>query len=119
MFLRNAWYVAGWAENFGRHLTALTIMEEPIVIYRTEAGQAVALADECPHKRLPLSKGKLMGDALQCGYHGLTFDCQGQCIRVPGQTTFPKPLSSGAIRWKSAGAFSGSGWARPIAPTPG
>lgn len=89
-FVRRAWYVAGWAENFGRNLTPLTIMDEAIVIYRTEDGRAVALADECPHKRLPLSKGKLKGDAVECGYHGLTFDCLGNCIRVPGQTTIPK-----------------------------
>lgn len=89
-FVRNAWYVAGWAENFDRALTPLTIMDEAIVIYRTEAGRAVALADECPHKRLPLSKGRLKGDAVECGYHGLTFDCAGQCIRVPGQTTIPR-----------------------------
>ena len=56
-FVRNAWYVAGWSESFGRELTPLTIMDEDIVIYRTEAGGAVALTDECPHKRLPLSKG--------------------------------------------------------------
>ena len=89
-FVRNAWYVAGWAENFGRDLTPLTIMDEAIVIFRTEAGKAVALAGERPHKRLPLSKGRLKGDALECGYHGLTFDCAGRCIRVPGQTTIPK-----------------------------
>ena len=89
-FVRNAWYVAGWAESFGRTLTPLTILGEPIVIFRSEAGDAVALADECPHKRLPLSKGRLKGDTLECGYHGLTFDCSGHCVRVPGQSNIPQ-----------------------------
>ncbi|MGD1876279.1 MAG: Rieske 2Fe-2S domain-containing protein [Kiloniellaceae bacterium] len=88
-FIRNAWYVAGWSQNFGRDLTPLTVMNEDIVIYRTEAGEAVALTDECPHKRLPLSMGKLKGDAVECGYHGLTFGCDGKCIRVPGQSNLP------------------------------
>ncbi|GAB4360946.1 MAG: aromatic ring-hydroxylating dioxygenase subunit alpha [Kiloniellaceae bacterium] len=88
-FIRNAWYVAGWSKNFGRNLTPLTILGEDIVVYRTEAGRAVALTDECPHKRLPLSLGKLKGDAVECGYHGLTFGCDGKCLRVPGQSNLP------------------------------
>ena len=88
-FVRNAWYVAGWSSHFGRDLTPLTIMDEDIVIYRTESGRAVALTDECPHKRLPLSKGKLKGDAVQCGYHGMTFGCDGKCVRIPGQSNLP------------------------------
>lgn len=88
-FIRNAWYVAGWSKNFGRSLTPLTILGEDIVVYRTEAGRAVALTDECPHKRLPLSLGKLKGDAVECGYHGLTFGCDGKCLRVPGQSNLP------------------------------
>ena len=94
-FVRNAWYVAGWSSEFGRALTPLTIMDEDIVVFRSEAGKAVALTDECPHKRLPLSKGKLIGDSLQCGYHGLTFGCDGKCLRVPGQSNLP---ASAAVR---------------------
>jgi vanillate O-demethylase monooxygenase subunit len=88
-FVRNAWYVAGWSRNFGRDLTPLTIVEEDIVVFRSEAGEAVALTDECPHKRLPLSKGRLIGDAVQCGYHGMTFGCDGKCVRIPGQSNLP------------------------------
>ncbi|MFM9970962.1 MAG: Rieske 2Fe-2S domain-containing protein, partial [Burkholderiales bacterium] len=31
-----------------------------------------------------------VGDALQCGYHGFTFDESGACIKIPGMTTVPK-----------------------------
>jgi phenylpropionate dioxygenase-like ring-hydroxylating dioxygenase large terminal subunit len=42
-------------------------MNEPCVFYRTEDGTPVALEDRCPHRRLPLSMGKLVGDdVLQC-----------------------------------------------------
>jgi phenylpropionate dioxygenase-like ring-hydroxylating dioxygenase large terminal subunit len=36
-----------------------------------------------------LSKGKLIGDNLQCGYHGIEFDHDGRSIKVPsgGQRT--------------------------------
>ena len=72
-YVKNAWYVAGWSDDFSRTLRPLTILEQNVVLYRTEAGDVVALEDRCPHRLLPLSKGRLIGDDVQCGYHGMTF----------------------------------------------
>ncbi|HMG51687.1 MAG TPA: aromatic ring-hydroxylating dioxygenase subunit alpha, partial [Inquilinus sp.] len=36
-----------------------------------------------------LSMGRLKGDEVECGYHGLTFDCSGACTRVPGAERIP------------------------------
>jgi len=85
MFLKNAWYVAAWSSEIGRALTPVTIHGERIVLYRAEDGSPAALEDACPHRKLPLSKGRLIGDTVECGYHGLTFDCTGTCIDSPTQ----------------------------------
>ncbi len=85
MFLRNCWYVAGWSRDYGRDLKAETFLGEEIVLYRTEAGAPVALENACPHRKLPLSEGNLKGDTVECGYHGLTFDCSGTCVAAPTQ----------------------------------
>lgn len=85
MFLRNTWYVAGWSKDYDRTLKAETLLGENIVFYRTEEGAPVALEDACPHRKLPLSKGNLKGDTVECGYHGLTFDCLGTCVASPTQ----------------------------------
>ncbi|GGH31183.1 vanillate O-demethylase monooxygenase subunit [Cribrihabitans marinus] len=85
MFLRNCWYVAGWSRDFDRSLKAETFLGEEIVIYRREDGAPVALEDACPHRKLPLSQGNLKGDTVECGYHGLTFDCTGACVAAPTQ----------------------------------
>ena len=79
---------------------ARMVCEEPIVLYRTTAsrpteghtttGNAVALADRCPHRFAPLSLGRVIGDQIQCGYHGLCFDQDGSCVRVPGQDSVPR-----------------------------
>ncbi|MGC1489502.1 MAG: aromatic ring-hydroxylating dioxygenase subunit alpha [Albidovulum sp.] len=89
MFLKNAWYVAALDQEVTRAPRQVQILGEKIVTYRTEAGAPVALTDACPHRKLPLSKGRVKGDTLECGYHGLTFDCAGSCIRVPGQDRIP------------------------------
>jgi vanillate O-demethylase monooxygenase subunit len=85
MFLRNAWYVAAWSREIGRELKAITVLGEAICVYRAEDGAVVALEDACPHRKLPLSLGRLKGDAVECGYHGLTFDCGGACVGGPGK----------------------------------
>ena len=85
MFIKNTWYVAGWSSDFDRSLRPLRILDEEIVIYRTGDGKPVTLEDACPHRKLPLSKGYLKGDNVECGYHGLTFDCSGACVRAPTQ----------------------------------
>jgi vanillate O-demethylase monooxygenase subunit len=89
MFLRNAWYVAAEKREVSRDLLARTICNDPIVLYRTEAGAAVALEDRCCHRRAPLHKGTCIGDTLQCGYHGFRFDASGSCVEIPGQTVRP------------------------------
>jgi phenylpropionate dioxygenase-like ring-hydroxylating dioxygenase large terminal subunit len=89
MFLKNAWYVAAWDHEIGRALTPATILGEPVVLYRTQDGKPAALEDACPHRKLPLSMGRLKGDEVECGYHGLTFDGTGTCTRVPGAERIP------------------------------
>ena len=88
-FVRNAWYVAGWASEFGDALRRVTILNEHIVMFRNSKGDVVGLEDRCPHRLLPLSLGKRIGDDIQCGYHGMTFDCAGKCVRVPGKDNLP------------------------------
>lgn len=90
MFLRNCWYIAAEAGEVGRQPLGRIILNEPVVLYRKEDGTAVALEDRCCHRRAPLHKGEIVGDALQCGYHGFTFDAEGACIKVPGCDYPPK-----------------------------
>ncbi len=92
MFLKNHWYVAADAAELGRSLLGRWICGEPVVMYRTEAEKPVVMDDRCPHRRYALSKGKLIGNVVQCGYHGLEFDASGACVRVPGQPNIPPRL---------------------------
>jgi vanillate O-demethylase monooxygenase subunit len=82
-FLRNAWYPAAWREELASGLLARSFLGEPVALYRGESGSAIALADMCPHRFAPLHRGKIVGDAVQCGYHGLRFGPDGQCVFNP------------------------------------
>src|SRR5260221_9240687 len=85
MFLRNHWYVAAFDDEVGRTLLARTILGEDLVLFRQVDGGIVALEDRCAHRRLPLSAGRLIGDTVECGYHGLVYDACGSCTKIPGQ----------------------------------
>lgn len=37
----------------------------------------------CPHRLAPLTAGTIVGDRLQCGYHGWCFDGTGTCVEIP------------------------------------
>jgi len=50
----------------------------PIVLFRTPEGVG-ALTDVCPHRRMRLSAGgRVVGNRLQCSYHGWAFDACGR-----------------------------------------
>ena len=89
-FAYNAWYPLAWSRDIGREIVARRVLEEDLAVYRTEDGVAAALEDACPHRLAPLSMGRLRGDAIECGYHGLTFDCSGRCVHAPGMPRAPE-----------------------------
>jgi phenylpropionate dioxygenase-like ring-hydroxylating dioxygenase large terminal subunit len=83
MYLNNAWYVACWADELGEELITRTILEKPVLLYRKENGDPVAIGNLCPHRFAPLHMGKKIGDTVQCGYHGMVFGESGKCVLNP------------------------------------
>ena len=88
-FLKNSWYVVALSSQLQDRLEPRRILGEAVVLYRKTDGQPAALEDACPHRKLPLSMGRIKGDAVECGYHGLTFDCAGTCIDAATQPRIP------------------------------
>ncbi|HUG76758.1 MAG TPA: aromatic ring-hydroxylating dioxygenase subunit alpha [Burkholderiales bacterium] len=92
-FLMNCWYVAAWDHELdGGKLLARTLLEKPVLLYKGESGQMVALDNRCCHRGAKLSNGRLEGDDIRCMYHGLKFNAAGKCIQIPGQDDIPKGL---------------------------
>ncbi|MGF1683260.1 Rieske 2Fe-2S domain-containing protein [Photobacterium minamisatsumaniensis] len=89
-YVLNTWYPLTWSRDVEQALSKHRITEQDVVLYRNSNNAVIAMEDMCPHRLLPLSKGKLKGDDIECGYHGVTFNCSGECIRVPGQDIIPR-----------------------------
>jgi len=93
-FIRNAWYVACFSRDIapGKPF-ARRILGENVVFYRKADGTVVAMKDRCPHRSFPLSCGRIEGDDIICGYHGIRFGSDGVCKLVPTQASAPRALS--------------------------
>jgi vanillate O-demethylase monooxygenase subunit len=89
MMLRNAWYIAEWADNLTTTPVARRICNAPIVLYRDARGTAAALADYCCHRSAPLSCGRVVDGGLECGYHGIIYGTDGAAVHIPGQVHIP------------------------------
>ncbi len=86
-FPLNAWYAAAYDIEFKHELLARTICNQKLVMFRSSDGTVAALEDACWHRLLPLSMGRLEGDSVVCGYHGLVYNAQGRCTHMPSQET--------------------------------
>lgn len=87
-FLKNTWYVAAngfelAADQPNDGVVSRTICNVQVAMFRNADGSISAIHDRCPHRFVPLSMGKRVGDSLACGYHGLRFDGTGACVEAP------------------------------------
>lgn len=89
--IQNAWYCATWSWEVDEGIFERIIAKHPIIFYRKKDGKAVAMHNMCPHRFVPLSRGTVDGDVIECAYHGLRFDSTGQCVYNPhGDGKIPK-----------------------------
>lgn len=81
--MNNYWYIACRSGQLKKKPLARTILDEPLVVFRSSDGKAAALIDRCAHRNMALSRGKVDGCGLRCCYHGWLWDGDGKCIDIP------------------------------------
>ena len=79
------WYIACEARDLRRKPITRQVLGQPLVLFRAQTGEPVALLDRCPHRNLALSEGWLRQGELVCRYHGWQFGPQGDCRLIPGR----------------------------------
>ena len=90
-FLQNQWYVAARSDEVGDKPLGRMICNEAVVLYRGANGTIAALEDRCAHRMAPLSLGEVVGNDIQCNYHGVRFRGDGACTVIPSQKDLPIP----------------------------
>jgi phenylpropionate dioxygenase-like ring-hydroxylating dioxygenase large terminal subunit len=72
------WHPVLLSRDLTRQPVGIRLLGQEIVLFRTQRGPVGALEDVCPHRRMRLSLGQVVGDKLRCSYHGWTFRCDGK-----------------------------------------
>ena len=84
--LRAYWHAVARVTDLRPGPHAVTLLGEPLVLWRDPDGQVQAAPDRCPHREAPLSEGRVLDGVLECAYHGWCFGAGGRCDRVPSAT---------------------------------
>jgi phenylpropionate dioxygenase-like ring-hydroxylating dioxygenase large terminal subunit len=80
----NQWYAILESNEIKKgKLIRVTRMSEKMVAWRNSRGELSVMSDKCPHRGAALSVGKLIGDCIQCPFHGFEYDASGRCTLIP------------------------------------
>jgi len=93
MLEASLWHPVALSEHLGSTPVAVTLLAQPLVLWRSADGAVHAWPDRCPHRGARFSLGQVVNDRLECPYHGWQFDGQGQCRHVPALAQFVPPAS--------------------------
>lgn len=93
MGMLDHWHPVLKSEELRRQPVEVKLAGESIAVFRTASGKLAAVANACPHRRLKLSAGTVVGERVQCRYHGWRFDGSGngESPGAPKLTTCTTP----------------------------
>ena len=108
----NHWYVLALSKEVTDKPLSVTLWHQSIVLFRDRLGKVHALEDRCPHRHVKLSEGKVIGDRIECAYHGWQLDQTGRCTSIPYLTEKQK-LPNCKIRSYPVTELDGFIWVFP------
>jgi len=77
------WYVVADSTQIRDKPVGVVRMGEKLVFWRDTSGKVSCLRDKCAHRGVQLSKGKVIGDHIQCPFHGLEYEPSGRVTVIP------------------------------------
>jgi phenylpropionate dioxygenase-like ring-hydroxylating dioxygenase large terminal subunit len=77
------WYLVMDSTQVGDKPVGVVRMGEKLVFWRDSSGKVSCVRDKCVHRGVQLSKGKVIGDHIQCPFHGLEYDSSGKVTVIP------------------------------------
>ena len=90
MFVKNAWYVAAWADELGTAPLARRICDEPIVLFRDAARPRGGSGRLLLPPRRAAERGQDRREpGSQCGYHGMVYGGDGACVQHSRPSAHP------------------------------
>jgi nitrite reductase/ring-hydroxylating ferredoxin subunit len=91
----NGWFRLAYSHQVKRRgMRRVTALGREFVVFRGNNGEASILDAFCPHLGADLSVGgKVVGNAIECPFHGWQFAGDGRCVKIPACDRIPKKAS--------------------------
>lgn len=89
--LARHWFPIAYSDEVVDKPLARTLLDQPLIVYRTTGKQVVVARDLCIHRGVPMRLGWQEGDELVCAYHGFRYGADGRCTKIPAQPDLPVP----------------------------
>ena len=85
------WYVIAQANEFNKNAPRkITVWGKNYAVWKDSSGKYSGIDDECPHRGVSLSCGKIdkKYNEIICPYHAFKYSGKGELCAVPGQTVY-------------------------------
>ena len=113
----NQWYAILESSEVKRgKIIGVTRMGEKMVAWRDSHGTVGVMRDQCPHRGVAFSTGQIIGDCVECAFHGFQFDTSGVCTLIPANgrnAPVPKVMRAEAFETREEHGFIFIWWGEP------
>jgi phenylpropionate dioxygenase-like ring-hydroxylating dioxygenase large terminal subunit len=90
----NSWYHVAWSDELPRGaVKTLRYFGRDLVAFRGEDGAAHVVDPYCPHLGAHLGRGRVVGNRIDCPFHGWQFGGDGRCAHIPYSSHIPQNAS--------------------------
>jgi phenylpropionate dioxygenase-like ring-hydroxylating dioxygenase large terminal subunit len=107
--IRNQWYAVLESNEVRQNKPVGVLrMGERLVFWRDAQGKIACLSDQCPHRGVALSLGRVQGECLECPFHGFQFAADGSCLLAPSNGRAappPRQIHAGSYPAREANGF--------------
>lgn len=116
-FLENAWFPVAPVDDLDNGVVEGRILDRDLAVARVDDDITVTQND-CPHRGMAMSRGRVVDGLLECPYHGWLFDGRsGRCVKIPSLPDGAEP-SHASLKVYPAQVAYGLVWSSLSAPAP-
>ena len=82
--IQNQWYAVLSSKQVKKNkMIGVTRLSEKLVFWRDDTGEVHCIYDKCCHRGASLCAGKLVGNLVECPFHGFQYDTSGKVTLIP------------------------------------